>query len=116
VIAGAAGGKRHGHRVEVADLAEATHDPLLASLRQRLRRDHGAPRQGPIGLRCVYSRESVSRPVTDADSCEVDGSLNCQGYGSSVTVTAAFGLAAAGEAIEWAVANAAHPHPGAPRS
>ena len=28
-----------------------------------------------------------------------DGSLNCHGYGSSVTVTATFGLVAAGEAI-----------------
>lgn len=105
VIAGAAGGKRLGHRIEVADLAETTHDPLLAALRQRLRRDHGAPRQGRIGLRCIFSRESVALPVADTDggdsrNCSTDGSLNCHGYGSSVTVTAAFGLAAAGEAIE----------------
>ncbi|MBL8330194.1 MAG: tRNA threonylcarbamoyladenosine dehydratase [Rubrivivax sp.] len=107
VIAGAAGGKRMGHRVELADLAETTHDPLLAALRQRLRRDHGAPRQGAIGLRCVFSREPVSAPAAPEDACAPDGSLNCNGYGSTVTVTAAFGLAAAGEAIELAVARAA---------
>jgi tRNA A37 threonylcarbamoyladenosine dehydratase len=95
VIAGAAGGKRQGHRVEVADLADVSHDPLLASLRQRLRRDHAAPRQGSIGLRCVFSQEPVGRPLQDDNSCSIDGSLNCQGYGSCVTVTAAFGLAAA---------------------
>jgi tRNA A37 threonylcarbamoyladenosine dehydratase len=34
-----------------------------------------------------------------ADSCATDGSLNCHGYGSSVTVTATFGMVAAGEAL-----------------
>ena len=59
VCVGAAGGKRQAQRVEVDDLAEVTHDPLLASLRQRLRKEAGAPRQGRIGVRCVFSRESV---------------------------------------------------------
>ena len=35
VCSGAAGGKRQAQRVELADLADVTHDPLLASLRQR---------------------------------------------------------------------------------
>jgi len=100
VSVGAAGGKRLAHRVDVEDLAAVTHDPLLASLRQRLRREHGAARQGRIGLRCVFSREAVVAP---AQACATeagnDGSLNCHGYGSSVTVTATFGLVAAGEAI-----------------
>ena len=96
VCVGAAGGKQLAQRVEVADLAEASHDPLLAALRQRLRKQ-GAPRQGPIGVLAVFSRESVVMP--DGESCASDGSLNCQGYGSSVTVTATFGLVAAGEAL-----------------
>ena len=96
VCVGAAGGKREAQRVEVADLAETTHDPLLASLRQRLRKHAGAPRSGAMGLRCVFSRESVMAPP---DSCNADGSLNCHGYGSTVTVTATFGMVAAGEAI-----------------
>jgi tRNA threonylcarbamoyladenosine dehydratase len=99
VCVGAAGGKREAQRVEVMDLAETTHDPLLANLRQRLRKEAGAARQGPIGLRCVFSRESVAMPADEDASCESDGSLNCHGYGSSVTVTATFGLVAAGEAI-----------------
>lgn len=97
VCVGAAGGKRVAQQVEVQDLADTTHDPLLASLRQRLRKQ-GAPRLGPIGLSCVFSREGVSKPADDAD-CSLDGSLNCHGYGSSVTVTATFGLVAAGEAL-----------------
>lgn len=97
VLSGAAGGKRLGHRVEVGDLADTTHDPLLAQVRYRLRKHHGAPRDKRLGLTCVFSREPVAPP--DA-SCAVegstDGSLNCHGYGSSVAVTATFGMAAAG--------------------
>ncbi|EHR70850.1 dinucleotide-utilizing enzyme possibly involved in molybdopterin or thiamin biosynthesis [Burkholderiales bacterium JOSHI_001] len=93
---GAAGGKRQAQGVEVADLAQASHDPLLAKLRQRLRRE-GAPRTGDLGLRCVFSREHVAAPLDAA--CDSDGSLNCHGYGSSVSVTATFGLVAAGEVL-----------------
>jgi len=101
VCAGAAGGKLAAQRVEVADLAGVTHDPLLAALRQRLRKAGAAPRSGPIGLRCVFSRETVSRPeACDADAPAVDGSLNCHGYGSSVAVTATFGMVAAGELMQ----------------
>jgi len=97
VSVGAAGGKRLAQRTEVADLGEATHDPLLAMLRQRLRKAHGASRSGKLGLRCVFSRETVQRPV---QACDVESNLNCAGYGSSVAVTATFGLVAAGEVIE----------------
>ncbi|GCL61768.1 tRNA threonylcarbamoyladenosine dehydratase [Pseudaquabacterium pictum] len=99
VCVGAAGGKQLAQAVEVADLAETTHDPLLASLRQRLRKQ-GAPRTGRIGLRCVFSREAVAAPLQDDEAaCATDGTLNCAGYGSTVTVTATFGLVAAGEAL-----------------
>ncbi len=100
VVVGAAGGKQAAQRVEVEDLADTTHDPLLASLRQRLRKDGAAPRQGRIGLRCVFSRESVALPADEHDeACATDGSLNCHGYGSSVVVTATFGMVAAGEVV-----------------
>lgn len=101
VSVGAAGGKRWAHKVDVDDLAHVTHDPLLAQLRYRLRKHHGAPRQGKrMGVRCVFSRE----PVMDADaSCALqgDGTLNCHGYGSLVGVTATFGLCAATEVINF---------------
>lgn len=98
VTVGAAGGKREPHRVLLDDLCDTTHDPLLASLRQRLRKHHGAPRTGKMGVACVYSREPVHLPQQgEGEACDVDGSLNCHGYGSSVTVTATFGLCAAAE-------------------
>ncbi len=138
VCVGAAGGKQQPQRVEVAGLAAVTHDPLLASLRQRLRKQlrqavpepligpahktstanakvhHHAAAASMNGLCCVFSREPVAAPVAacnvdggaasdaaaaGAGEAAVDGSLNCHGYGSSVTVTATFGMVAAAQAL-----------------
>lgn len=116
ITVGAAGGKRHAHQVEIDDLAHATHDPLLARLRQRMRKHHRtarddqhlraqrdeqphrAARDGQkLGVTSVFSREPVALP--DA-SCRIDGSLNCHGYGSMVAVTATFGHCAAGWVLD----------------
>lgn len=99
VVVGAAGGKRHAQLVTVADLAQATHDPLLAKVRYQLRKQGTAPREGKkIGIDCVFSTETVAPP--DA-SCGIlgDGTLNCHGFGSLVTVTASFGQCAAGHIL-----------------
>lgn len=106
IAAGAAGGKRLAHQVDIEDLGQVTHDPLLAQLRYRLRREHGAAKGGrKMGVACVFSREAVSGP--DA-SCAVegDGTLNCSGYGSQVAVTATFGQCAAGWVLNEIVARA----------
>ena len=100
ITVGAAGGKRMAHAVDIADLSESTHDPLLAQVRYRLRKEHAAPKDGKkMRVACVFSKEAVAGP--DA-SCAVasDGSLNCHGYGSLVTVTATFGMCAAGWIID----------------
>jgi tRNA A37 threonylcarbamoyladenosine dehydratase len=100
ISAGAAGGKRLAHRVDIDDLAHVTHDPLLAQLRYRLRKFNGAPREGrKIGVACVFSRESIAAPDPSC-AVEGDGSLNCHGYGSVVSVTATFGQCAAGWVLD----------------
>ncbi len=111
VSIGAAGGKRLAHRVDVEDLADVTHDPLLAQLRYRLRKEHGGARKGRMGVTCVFSREPVLQPAKAAApaeilyvaACEIspatDGTLNCHGYGSVVSVTATFGMCATGWAL-----------------
>ena len=96
ITVGAAGGKRQAHLVDIDDLSKCTHDPLLAQLRNRLRKLHGAAREGKkIGVMGVFSRESVM-PVDASCALESDGSLNCHGFGSMVSVTATFGQCAAG--------------------
>lgn len=96
ITVGAAGGKRHAHLCEIADLADTTHDPLLSDLRYRLRRQHGAARDKKIGIHCVFSKEPVAPPDPSCAVGDADGSLNCHGYGSVVSVTATFGMCAAG--------------------
>jgi tRNA A37 threonylcarbamoyladenosine dehydratase len=104
ITVGAAGGKRMAHKVDVDDLSQITHDPLLAQVRYRLRKHHGAAKGNKrIGIQGVFSREAVAPP--DA-SCAVegDGSLNCHGYGSVVSVTATFGMCAASEILNFLAA------------
>lgn len=97
ISVGAAGGKRLAHLVDIDDLAKATHDPLLAQLRYRLRKEHAAAREGRgMGVSCVFSREAVKQPDMSSEASTTDGSLNCHGYGSVVSVTATFGHCAAG--------------------
>lgn len=115
ISVGAAGGKRLAHKVDIEDLSLVTHDPLLAQMRYRLRKAHGAARdKRNIGVACVFSREAVMQPaqagvldlqqgsteelvaaMSDA-ATQSDSSLNCHGYGSVVAVTATFGLCATG--------------------
>ncbi len=100
ISVGAAGGKRLAHKVDIDDLSATTHDPLLAQLRYRLRKAHGAPREGKrIGIACVFSREPVAPPDPSC-AVEGDGTLNCHGYGSVVSVTATFGQCAAGWVLD----------------
>ena len=113
ITLGAAGGKRQAHAVTLCDLSACTHDPLLAQVRYRLRKFHGAPKEGKkIGIACITSPEpiatpnsaSIAPPATPLGAAasevpnapQTDSTLNCHGYGSLVTVTASFGLCAAG--------------------
>jgi len=114
ITLGAAGGKTDATRIAVADLSRTLQDPLLASVRTRLRRHHGFPRgDKKFGLPSVFSNQPLMRPRLES-ACEVPISesnetlksaaseyaapqgLSCAGYGSAMHVTAAFGLCAAG--------------------
>jgi tRNA A37 threonylcarbamoyladenosine dehydratase len=105
VVCGAAGGRTDPLALRRADLAAVRGDALLSSVRNRLRREHGFPREAgqPFGVVAIHSPAPVAsiaaagakglRPSAGAP-------LACAGYGSIVTVTAAMGMAAASEAIE----------------
>lgn len=102
VTVGAAGGQTDPTRIAVADLARTTQDPLLARLRARLRRDYGFPRAAGRRFRvdAVYSTEPLRYPDAACTPLRRPQGLNCAGFGSSVAVTASFGLAAAARAID----------------
>lgn len=98
VVSGGAGGKTDPGRIRLSDLARTEQDPMLAKLRQRLRKDYGFPKDPArrFGVDCVWSPEPVRRPA----SCAGDAGLNCAGYGASMCVTASFGLRAAARILE----------------
>jgi tRNA A37 threonylcarbamoyladenosine dehydratase len=95
ITSGGAGGRKDGTAVRVADLAQASHDPLLQKLRKKLRAEFGfsADPKLPFGIPAVYSPEMPTPP----ESCEAGLRMDCNsGYGAVTFVTGVFGFAAAG--------------------
>lgn len=115
VVCGGAGGKTDPLALRAGDLSQAINDPLLARIRNELRRHHGYPRAGAAGgkalrrvpkmhVRTLWIEQPQRQPAVPEAACDVAGpvalqGLSCAGYGSIVTVTAAMGLAAAHEAL-----------------
>lgn len=101
VTVGAAGGQVDPTRVRADDLARTIQDPLLARVRAELRKQHGFPRQPGkrFGIVAIYSDEPLRYPPASCSAPSGSAGLNCSGFGSSVCVTATFGLAAAAQVI-----------------
>jgi tRNA A37 threonylcarbamoyladenosine dehydratase len=102
VTCGAAGGRLDPTRIRTGDLALTAGDPLLAKVRQRLRRDHGFPRESgtrrtKFRVAAIYSDEPVRPPAPECvvHDAKFAGGLSCAGYGSGVVVTATMGFVAA---------------------
>jgi len=105
ITAGGAGGQIDPTRVEVADLARTIQDPLLSKVRSLLRKEYGFTRDQKkgFGIPAVFSSEPLRYPV-NAEACDEPppmAGLSCAGFGSSVCVTATFGLTAAAEALKF---------------
>lgn len=103
ITTGGAGGRCDPTRIRIDDLSRTTQDALAARLRAKLRKEYGFPRdpKRKFGVPCVFSDEPIRRPQGPA--CDVDEKglhgLSCAGYGSSVAVTAVFGLAVAARGL-----------------
>jgi molybdopterin/thiamine biosynthesis adenylyltransferase len=93
VMSGGAGGKVDPTKIDVIDIAKATHDSMLSKIRAQLRSQHQFERdpKKKMGISVVYSSEPRLGNMS--------GGLSCAGYGSTVMVTASFGFAAAAEMI-----------------
>ena len=102
ITAGGAGGQIDPTRIAITDLALAIQDPLLAKVRALLRKEYGFSREfrKKFGVPAVYSSEPLRYPPR-IDSCAAPSpsGLSCAGFGSSVCVTAPFGLLAAGQVL-----------------
>lgn len=105
IASGGAGGRKNGTAAQIADLARASHDPLLQKLRKLLRTEFGFPAdpKQDFGVPCVFSPELPTRP----DACEAGLRMDCNsGYGAVTFVTGIFGFAAAGQIVSELAAGA----------
>ncbi|GGA66142.1 tRNA cyclic N6-threonylcarbamoyladenosine(37) synthase TcdA [Neiella marina] len=111
IVSGGAGGQTDPRQITSGDLAKTTHDPLLAKIRNQLRREHNFTKnpKRKFGVECIYSTEQLVYPQADGSVCATknssseDGSirLDCSaGFGAATMVTATFGLMAAARGID----------------
>jgi tRNA A37 threonylcarbamoyladenosine dehydratase len=112
ITIGGAGGQLDPSQIKIADLAKTIQDPLLAKVRNYLRR-HNNFSQNPkrkFGIEAIYSTEQLKYPSADGQVClakpVVDEKhsgpvkLDCaSGFGASTVVTATFGFFAASRVI-----------------
>src|SRR3569623_1073030 len=117
ITIGGAGGQTDPTRIEIRDLSRTEQEPLLAKVRKRLRAQHGFPRgtKNKFGIDAVFSTEPVRLPEA-GEACEAAASraltgLNCAGFGSSMVVTASFGLVAASQVLRKLGQEAVHEVP-----
>jgi tRNA A37 threonylcarbamoyladenosine dehydratase len=99
VTIGGAGGQLDPTKIEVRDLGRTEQEPLLKKVRKLLRAQYGFSRgeKQKYGIDAVFSMEPLRYPEAE-DACEIGASvtgLNCAGFGSSMVVTASFGMIAA---------------------
>jgi tRNA A37 threonylcarbamoyladenosine dehydratase len=104
VTIGGAGGQLDPTKVQVRDLARTEQEPLLKKVRKILRARYGFARgeKNKYHIDAVFSMEPLRYPEA-GDACAVDANsitgLNCAGFGSSMVVTATFGMVAAGHVL-----------------
>lgn len=109
IIIGGAGGQTDPTKIAVRDLARTEQEPLLKRVRKLLRNQYGFPRgeKNKFNVDAVFSMEPLLYPEgeagcsLDADQRGVPGitGINCAGFGSSVVVTASFGMVAAAHVL-----------------
>jgi tRNA A37 threonylcarbamoyladenosine dehydratase len=110
ITIGSAGGQVDPTQIAVRDLSKTEQEPLLKMVRKRLRNEYGFPRslKTKFHIDAVFSMERLSMPevcATDDAAAGVSG-LNCAGFGSSMVVTASFGMIAAAHLLNALAAQA----------
>jgi tRNA A37 threonylcarbamoyladenosine dehydratase len=104
IVIGGAGGQTDPTKIEVRDLARTEQEPLLKKVRKILRARYGFAKgeKNKYHIDAVFSMEPLRYPEA-GDACEIDANsitgLNCAGFGSSMVVTATFGMVAAGHLL-----------------
>jgi len=114
ITIGGAGGQTDPSKIEICDLSKTYQDPLLAKVKNQLRREYNFPRadlkkagKRKFFIDAVYSTEQLSYPTSEGEVCHAkqsnDGSmrLDCNsGFGAATHVTASFAFFAVAHSIK----------------
>jgi tRNA A37 threonylcarbamoyladenosine dehydratase len=119
ITVGGAGGQSDPSKIQLTDLSQTYQDPLLAKVKNQLRRQHNFPRadikkssKRKFGIDAVFSTEQLMYPDNEGNVCHAKqnqtGSmrLDCsQGFGAATHVTASFAFFAVGRALSKLIKN-----------
>ncbi len=109
ITIGGAGGQTDPSQIKITDLSQTYQDPLLAKVRNQLRREHNFSRntKRKFSIDAVFSTEQLRYPDGDGNVCHAKQSqsgamrLDCSGgFGATTHVTASFAFFAVGRALQ----------------
>ncbi|MGB0892943.1 MAG: tRNA cyclic N6-threonylcarbamoyladenosine(37) synthase TcdA [Parashewanella sp.] len=115
VTVGGAGGQTDPTQIQLSDLAKTYQDPLLAKVRNILRREYGFSKnlQRRFSIDAVFSTEQLVYPQTDGEVCHSkansDGNMRmdcASGFGAVTMVTGGFGFVAVARVLKRLAAKA----------
>ena len=109
ITIGGAGGQIDPSKIAVADLSQTFQDPLLAKVRNQLRREYNFSRnvKRKFSIDAVFSSEQLRYPDPEGNVCHAkqsnDGAmrLDCSGgFGAATHITASFAFFAVAKAMD----------------
>jgi len=109
ITIGGAGGQIDPSKIAIADLSQTFQDPLLAKVRNQLRREYNFSRnvKRKFSIDAIFSTEQLRYPDSGGNVCHAkqsgDGSmrLDCSGgFGAATHVTACFAFFAVAKAMD----------------
>ncbi len=109
ITIGGAGGQTDPTQIQISDLSQTYQDPLLAKVRNQLRREHNFSRnvKRRFSIDAIFSTEQLMYPDSEGNVCHQkpaqDGAmkLDCSsGFGATTHVTATFAFFAVSRSIK----------------
>ena len=114
ITIGGAGGQTDPSKIQLCDLSKTFQDPLLAKVKNQLRREFNFPKadaknqsKRKFSIDAVFSTEQLMYPNADGEVCHAKQTqngtmrLDCSGgFGAATHVTASFAFLAVSKAIK----------------
>lgn len=109
ITIGGAGGQTDPSKIAITDLSQTYQDPLLAKVRNQLRREYNFSRntKRKFSIDAVFSSQQLVYPDSEGNVCHAkqsnDGAmrLDCSGgFGAATHVTATFAFFAVGKLMD----------------